>query len=639
MISSLCKLIFILLLISFNLFSQPKDTLKVRTKEIEVYDNYINSNNIIKYIPNLIINNKLIEKVSPIEINSIISLSPGVFLRDYGGAGGLKTVSIRGASSSETKLHINGIELNSRINGSFDLSLLPISLIENVEIIRGGSAIFYGSNSSAGVINFVNDYSKFNGLNFSINNIKEFNINPYLTIKNDNNLLSLHLDYRDNNGKYPISINNLGNKQIVERQNANSKQLSIALNYLYQFDKLNFETFLLGIYNDRGIPGAVLNGKIENINAKMNERKIYGIIKSNNLINNILSQSSISFSIGNMNYFDSEQIGLDGKPLESKFDNIDVKLSNKFKYFYFLNHNIEFSISYSNLMGNMLQPELGNKVDDFLISLSYLAELNNTINKTTSFSILGGIRLDKYREREANLSSSIGFILNHSNLSILSNLSSNFRVPSFNEMYYLNYGNINLKTENNINMNLGINYNKDFGSAGVNFFYNFTYDQIQSIPISPVRWSATNIGKIESYGIEFNSNLNLFQDWLTLIFNYTLMSVKDKTPYSFFHNLVPVYTPLELLNLFTSTKYKDLELLLSGNYSSYRYALRNNSISSILKEYLLINLSLKYNFYIFTNQIKLIFCINNLFDTEYQIIKNYPMPGRIYSLTIKYELK
>ncbi len=363
MTSFLCKSIIILLLVSLNLFSQPKDTLKVRTKEIEVYGNYINSNNIIKYIPNLIINNKLIEKVSPYEINSVISLSPGVFLRDYGGAGGLKTVSIRGASSSETKLHINGIELNSRINGSFDLSLMPISLIENVEIIRGGSAIFYGSNSSAGVINFVNDYSKFNGLNFSINSIKEFNINPYITIKNDNNLLSLHLDYRDNNGKYPISINNLGNKQIVERQNANSKQLSIALNYLYQFDKLNLETFLLSIYNDRGIPGAVLNGKIENINVNMNEKKIYGIIKSNYLIENILLQSSVTFSFGNMNYYDLEQIGLDGEPLNSKFDNIDIKLSNKFKYFYILDHNIELSVSYSNLIGNMLQPKLGNKVD------------------------------------------------------------------------------------------------------------------------------------------------------------------------------------------------------------------------------------------------------------------------------------
>lgn len=638
MTSFLCKSIIILLLVSLNLFSQPKDTLKVRTKEIEVYGNYINSNNIIKYIPNLIINNKLIEKVSPYEINSVISLSPGVFLRDYGGAGGLKTVSIRGASSSETKLHINGIELNSRINGSFDLSLMPISLIENVEIIRGGSAIFYGSNSSAGVINFVNDYSKFNGLNFSINSIKEFNINPYITIKNDNNLLSLHLDYRDNNGKYPISINNLGNKQIVERQNANSKQLSIALNYLYQFDKLNLETFLLSIYNDRGIPGAVLNGKIENINANMNEKKIYGIIKSNYLIENILLQSSVTFSFGNMNYYDLEQIGLDGEPLNSKFDNIDIKLSNKFKYFYILDHNIELSVSYSNLIGNMLQPKLGNKVDDLLVSLSYLAELNNNLNNTTSLSLFGGIRLDKYREREANLSSSIGFILNHSNLSILSNLSSNFRVPSFNEMYYLNYGNINLKTENNINTNFGINYNKDYASSGINIFYNFTYDQIQSIPISPVRWSATNIGKIESYGIEFNSNLNLFQDRLTLIFNYTLMSVKDKTPDSFFYNLIPAYTPLELLNIFISTNYKNLELLFSGNYSSYRYSLRNNAINSILKDYLLINLSLKYNFYILANQIKLIFCINNLFDTEYQIIKNYPMPGRMYSFTIKSEL-
>jgi outer membrane cobalamin receptor len=638
MTSFLCKSIIILLLVSLNLFSQQKDTVKIRSKEIEVYGNYINSNNIIKYIPNLIINNKLIEKVSPYEINSVISLSPGVFLRDYGGAGGLKTVSIRGASSSETKLHINGIELNSRINGSFDLSLLPISLFENVEIIRGGSAIFYGSNSSAGVINFVNDYSKFNGLNFSINSIKEFNINPYFTIKNDNNLLSLHLDYRDNNGKYPISINNLGNKQIVERQNANSKQLSIALNYLYQFDKLNFETFLLGIYNDRGIPGAVLNGKIENINSKMKEKKFYGIIKTNYNIDNLLLQSSFTFSYGNMNYYDLEQIGLDGKPLESKFDNIDVKLSNKFKYFYILDHNIELSVSYSNLIGNMLQPKLGNKVDDLLVSLSYLAELNNNLNNTTSLSLFGGIRLDKYREREANLSSSIGFILNHSNLSILSNLSSNFRVPSFNEIYYLNYGNINLKTENNINTNFGINYNKDYASSGINIFYNFTYDKIQSIPISPVRWSATNIGKIESYGIEFNSNLNLFQDRLTLIFNYTLMSVKDKTPDSFFYNLIPAYTPLELLNIFISTNYKNLELLFSGNYSSYRYSLRNNAINSILKDYLLINLSFKYNFYILANQIKLIFGINNLFDTDYQIIKNYPMPGRMYSFTIKSEL-
>ena len=85
----------------------------------------------------------------------LISQQPGVHLRQYGGLGQLSTMSIRGSSSEQVLILLDGIPLNTGEGGSVDLSTIPMDALEKFEVVRGGGSTVYGPNAMGGVVNLV----------------------------------------------------------------------------------------------------------------------------------------------------------------------------------------------------------------------------------------------------------------------------------------------------------------------------------------------------------------------------------------------------------------------------------------------------------------------------------------------------
>jgi len=78
---------------------------------------------------------------------------PGVHVFDSGGAAGSKRISLRGGAASQTLILLDGKRMDSGQNDAVDLSNLPLSIVENIEIIRGNLSALYGANAVQGVIN------------------------------------------------------------------------------------------------------------------------------------------------------------------------------------------------------------------------------------------------------------------------------------------------------------------------------------------------------------------------------------------------------------------------------------------------------------------------------------------------------
>ncbi len=74
-----------------------------------------------------------------------------------GGPGATASVSIRGANSEHTLFLLDGVELNDPINPSrsYDVSHLPLSQVERIEILRGPQGLLYGSDAIGGVVNII----------------------------------------------------------------------------------------------------------------------------------------------------------------------------------------------------------------------------------------------------------------------------------------------------------------------------------------------------------------------------------------------------------------------------------------------------------------------------------------------------
>ena len=83
----------------------------------------------------------------------LLRFESGVTLRQYG-PGSLATISIRGGGPEHTAIVWNGFNLQSSMNGQYDLNLLPVFFMDRVQVQYGGSGALYGNGSVGGAIHF-----------------------------------------------------------------------------------------------------------------------------------------------------------------------------------------------------------------------------------------------------------------------------------------------------------------------------------------------------------------------------------------------------------------------------------------------------------------------------------------------------
>ncbi len=91
---------------------------------------------------------------------------PGLFVAPRGGPFSYMDISLQGSRTQDMLLTVDGVRINNRLYSTTMSDTLPASMIERIEVLKGGQSLFYGTSSAAGVINFVTrGYTDdFNGL-------------------------------------------------------------------------------------------------------------------------------------------------------------------------------------------------------------------------------------------------------------------------------------------------------------------------------------------------------------------------------------------------------------------------------------------------------------------------------------------
>ncbi|MGH7865585.1 MAG: TonB-dependent receptor, partial [Candidatus Binataceae bacterium] len=102
-----------------------------------------------------VVEDKQIESQKIRQVGAVLQQVPGVTVTQTGSPGSVTNVSIRGSSSAQTLILIDGVETNAGATGAFDIANLNTDDLERIEVVRGAGGSIYGSQAIGGVINLL----------------------------------------------------------------------------------------------------------------------------------------------------------------------------------------------------------------------------------------------------------------------------------------------------------------------------------------------------------------------------------------------------------------------------------------------------------------------------------------------------
>lgn len=117
------------------------------------------------------------------------------------GVQGLNLVSLRNLGTNRTLVLFDGQRVvSSSIQGGIDLSTMPASLVERIDVVTGGASAAWGSDAVAGVVNVIIN-KKFSGLQVNVEDSNDWQ-NAHAQRKGE---ISLGTDFADGRGHIILS--------------------------------------------------------------------------------------------------------------------------------------------------------------------------------------------------------------------------------------------------------------------------------------------------------------------------------------------------------------------------------------------------------------------------------------------------
>ena len=225
-------------------------------------------------------------------------------------------------------------------------------------------------------------------------------------------------------------------------------------------------------------------------------------------------------------------------------------------------------------------------------------------------------------------------------------VKQSFRMPTFNDLYYTDMGNANLMPESALQYDAGFALNKHFQNgfirhAEMHFdaYYNIVHDKIVAYPKGQqFRWTMLNLGKVHIKGLDIEAEADCSIGrciTATIRAQYTYQDARDVTDPgdSYYRHQIP-YIPSHSGSAILGLNWKSWNLNYSFIYAGERYDEQENILYNHMEPWYTSDLSLRYWFMVnslrFTAQAE----VNNLLDQQYEVIVNYPMPGRNFKLTL-----
>lgn len=613
--------------------------------------------------PLQILSGSELEKLNSLSVADAVRFFSGVQLKDYGGVGGLKTINVRSMGSNHTAVFYDGIQLGNAQNGQVDLGKFSLDNIGEIELYNGQKNSIFQSAKGFSAANSLYMNSKLpvfepgrsDRIRVSFKTGSFGLVNPSLLWQHkiSNRIIaSLSTEWKHAHGRYKFRIRNGVYDTTAVREDAGIETGRIELGLNGQMaDSSKWSLKLYGYADKQGLPGAVVSN-VWNFSQRLWNRNFFVQSSYEKNIGRYSLKAIAKYANDYMRYLNPDNVGVDG--LQNNVYRQQegyLSIANKFK----INHywDVVWSADYQldKLSANLyrfaypvrstlinalatqlhfekidIQANLLSTVVDDKVSSGPAAGSKNEITPTVMVS------WQPFDQKEFRLRSFYKHI---------------FRMPTFNDLYYTFYNFTVLKPEYTKQYDIGFTYIKGYDdqlfsqfSIQADGYVNQVKDKIIAVPSNNVvRWAMQNIGRVEVRGVDLNIQSawqvnNLFQ--LSTGIAYTYQKAVDADINSPTYQNQIIYIPRHNVSFLVNAAYQKLSANYSFIYTGERYNQSSNNIYNYIRPWYTHDFALHYHGVMRNRKFVVTAEVNNLLNQDFEVITNFPMPGRSYRFSLTY---
>lgn len=566
-------------------------------------------------------------------LSEILNSNTLLFIRSYGKPG-VSSISARGTSASESNVIWNGFSLQDPLNGGVNPNLIPLFFLDRVEIIAGGISALYGSGSIGGIINLSSTASYTEPLSVQLlSSAASFgNYRNGIGISGSKNRIASKLKVFNGCGKNDFQFKNTTafGSPIETQQHAQMREIAVQQENNFRISSIqNISNFAFFQKSEHQIPPMMFQNKSEKMQTDENLRLGF---EYTNTHPKSLFVARTAFIAGTMTYTDQE-INLYSK--HSYFTNqseAELKIALPKKQLLNLGVFNSNETSYSKDLGGE------NKRNRLAALVSYRKEFHSKIEMG------GNIRQEFISHRLTQPTYSLFFIapiIKQINASLSS--SRNYRVPTFNELYWKDaaaIGNPKLKNESGYSNELALFGDISKLNYRINFFHSSIRNKIYWLPVNNV-WTSENQQKVLSRGLEVRLNYQIefggFKVKIGGMYSFsksTIEEINSTEDIQILHKQL-VFTPEHIANATINIEWKIIKLTTNQTFTGKRFTSSDNLLYQPF--YSITDFHLHFKLKGQKNTFMLGLSANNVFNIQYQVMPNYASMGRNFECSLQYQ--
>ena len=585
---------------------------------------------------------------SAVNLPATIREFSGIQLRDYGGAGGLKTINVRSLGSAHTAIFLDGLPIDNAQNTQVDLGRISTEGLERVELFQGQraqtlqTAREYGSASSLHLTSALPSPEGRNGFRVRLRGGSFGTISPSAAWESRwTPVLSSRVQagFTHAHGRYPFHVKDFrdtpegykGYDTVMVRQNCDLTEFRADAQLFYTPEGGRYNIRISGYDADRGIPGPVYKQaeRYPLSNDRQSDRSLsVQAGGEQELTENLSILARAKYAHDRLQYLDISELdpsvsaiwdyllqsgylstGLSwkvserwyfGGAVDGQYETMQSRVSARRKTLFAAVSTCFLEGPWRASASAQYQHSRGAGTYDFL-SPSFLLEWTP----------------DRYWEFGALLKRSC-------------------RLPSFNDLYYSQVTVRKLQPEQVYQAAAHWSWNRRYPhwyfQAREELYFNYVKDKLIAVPNGSLfRWSMYNLGGVRILGDEINASANWYSGKWTAggTARYTYQWARDTET----GGQIP-YIPLHSANFRVFIQYGGWSVDLQGFVTGERFSSSTNRRDFRVAPWTTWDASVAYAFP--ESGLSLRLQLNNLLNENYEIIRQYPMPGFNVFGTLEY---